>query len=59
MHDQLVIIILTQYNISRILRVFGDSGVTVVLKELKQIHDRMVTVLKNPEEMSREKNNAA
>ena len=34
--------ILTQYHVSKGLKVFGESGVMEVLKDLKQIHDSMV-----------------
>ena len=35
MHNPVVIIILTQYHISKVLNVLGGSGVTEVLKDLK------------------------
>ena len=42
MCNPLVTTIITQYHVSKVLKVFGESGVAVVLKELKQLHDRMV-----------------
>ena len=50
--DLLAVITLTEYNISKGLRVFGYSGVTEVLKDLQKIHDRMVTDHLNLEEIS-------
>ena len=34
--------ILTQYHVSKGLKLYGDDGVQAVLKELQQLHDRMV-----------------
>ena len=34
--------ILTQYHVSKGLKVFGDEGVQAVLKELRQLHNYMV-----------------
>ena len=42
MRNPLVTTILTQYHVSKGLKVFGDPGVASVLKELKQLHNRMV-----------------
>ena len=42
MRNPLVTKILTQYYLSKGLKVFGDPSVAAVLKELKQMHERMV-----------------
>eukprot|EP00957_Ditylum_brightwellii_P121850 9292240-Ditylum_brightwellii.AAC.1 len=46
--------ILTQYHVSKGLKVFGDEGKNTVLSELKQLHDRMVLDPKEPEKLTRE-----
>ena len=33
---------LTQYHVSKGIKKFGQEGVEAILRELKQIHDRMV-----------------
>ena len=43
MHEPLVITILTQYHVSKGLMGFGDHGVAAVLKDLKQLHEIIVT----------------
>ena len=43
MHNPLITTILTQYHVYKGLKVFDESGVEAVLKELKQLHGRMVT----------------
>ena len=42
MRNPLITTIITQYHVSKGLKVFGEPGVTAVLKELKQLHYRMV-----------------
>eukprot|EP00957_Ditylum_brightwellii_P074661 5674477-Ditylum_brightwellii.AAC.1 len=44
--------ILTQYHVSKGLKVFGDEGKNAVLNELKQLHDRMVLDPKEPEKLT-------
>eukprot|EP00957_Ditylum_brightwellii_P196404 14964730-Ditylum_brightwellii.AAC.1 len=46
--------ILTQYHVSKGLKVFGDEGKNAVLNELKQLHDRMVLDPKEPEKLTHE-----
>ena len=48
MRNPLVKTILTQYHVSKVLKVFGEPGVAAVLKELKKLHDRMVMDPKTP-----------
>ena len=52
MHNPLITTILTQYHVSKGLKVFGDTGVIAVLKELKNRHDRMVMHPKNANKMT-------
>ena len=42
MMDETVTTILTQHHVSKGLKVFGNDGVEAVLKELRQLHERMV-----------------
>eukprot|EP00957_Ditylum_brightwellii_P160492 12217644-Ditylum_brightwellii.AAC.1 len=46
--------ILTQYHVSKGLKVFGKEGTGAVMSELKQLHERMVMDPKRPESMTRE-----
>ena len=55
MRNPLITTILTQYDLSKGLKVFGDPGVAAFLKELKQLHDRMVMDPKNANEMTMSK----
>ena len=48
MRNPLITTILTQYHVSKVLKVFGEPGVAAVLKELKKLHDRMVMDPKTP-----------
>ena len=41
MRTPLITTILTQYHVSKGLKLFGEPGVADVLKELKQLHNRM------------------
>ena len=52
MRNPLITTILTQYHVSKGLKVFGEPGVTAVLKELKQLHCRMVMEPKNADKMT-------
>ena len=53
-HPQpLITTITTQYHMSKRLKVFGEPGVAAVLKELKQLHDRMVMYPTNVEEITK------
>ena len=40
--NEMVSTILTQYHVSKGLKIFGEKGVDAVLKELRQLHYRMV-----------------
>ena len=51
MRNPLITTILTQYHMSEVLNIFGDPGVADVLKELKQLHDRIVMDPKNAGKM--------
>ena len=46
--------ILTQYHVSKGLKVFGQKGANAVLQELKQLHDRMVMEPISANELSKE-----
>ena len=52
MRNPLITTILTQYHVSKGIKVFGETGVAAVLKELKQLHDRMVMDPKNANKMT-------
>ena len=45
---------MTQYHVSKGLKVFGNNGVKAVSKEMKQLHDIKVLKLRHPSEMSEE-----
>ena len=55
MRNPLITTILTQYHVSKGLKVFGDPRFAAVLKELKQPHDRMVMDPKNSDEITTSK----
>ena len=59
MTSELVSTVLIQYHVSKSPKVFGADRVKVVLKELKQLHDRLVFDPKVPKDMSRDKKQAA
>ena len=40
--NEIVSTILTQYHVSKGLKIYEERGVGAVLKELRQLHDRMV-----------------
>jgi hypothetical protein len=41
-----------QHSVKKGLKVFGDSGVQAVLKELGQLHDQKVLEPKGPKDMT-------
>eukprot|EP00957_Ditylum_brightwellii_P184341 14041164-Ditylum_brightwellii.AAC.1 len=45
---------MTQYHVSKGLKVFGKEGTEAVMNELQQLHDRMVMSPKKPESMTRQ-----
>ena len=49
MTSDVVTTVLTQYHVSKGIKVFGQEGIDAVLKELKQLHDRMVLEPKRAE----------
>ena len=55
MRNPLITTILTQYHMSEGIKVFGEPGVSAVLNELKQLHNRMVMDPKNADEMTTSK----
>ena len=55
MWNPLITTILTQYHVSKGLKVFGELWVAAVLKELKQLYDRMVMDPKNANETTTSK----
>ena len=55
MRNPLITTILTQYHMSKGLKFFGEPGVESVLKDLKQLHDRMVMDPKMPTKWQRVK----
>ena len=42
MTSNLETMVLTQYHVSKGFKIYGKKGENAVLKELKQLHDRMV-----------------
>ena len=59
MMDNTVTTILTQYHVSKGLKIFGQKGVDVVLKELNQLHERMVMEPVDRANLSRAEKRAA
>ena len=57
--NPLITTILTQYHVSKGIKVFGEFGVAAVLKELKQLHKRMVIDPKNADKTTTSKKRAA
>ena len=55
MRNPLITTMLTQYHVSKGLKVFGEPGVATVLKEINQLHDIMVMDPKNADKMSTSK----
>ena len=58
MRNPLITTILTQYHISKRLNVFGKPGGSAILKDLKQLHVRMVMYPKNANGMTMSKKKA-
>ena len=59
MHATLESIVMTQYNMKKGIKVFGEAGVDAVLKELQQLHDRKVLEPKDAAKLSAEDKKAA
>ena len=59
MRNPLVTKILTQYYVSKGIKVFGDPSVVAFLKELKQLYRRMDVDPKNSDEMTTCQKNTA
>ena len=53
-HDVLESFVMTQHNVRKGLKIFGDAGVEAVLKELTQLHDRRVLKPKEASKLSNE-----
>ena len=51
-YNLLIKTILTQYHVPKGLKIFGDTGVAAILKELKQLHDRMLIYLNNTDKIT-------
>eukprot|EP00957_Ditylum_brightwellii_P186932 14235439-Ditylum_brightwellii.AAC.1 len=51
--------IMTQYHVSKGLKVFSKKGTEAVMNELKQLHDRSVLDPKDPSELSDEEKKAS
>ena len=58
-NDAVVATILTQHHVSKGLKVFGDQGVQAVLKEIRQLHDRMVIDPTDSKLLTREEKEAS
>ena len=59
MTNDIVTTILTQYHVSKGLKIFGQAGAEAVLKELKQLHERLVIEPMNEKHMTRAQKQAA
>ena len=59
MKDPMVATVLTQYHVSKGIKVFGDPGIEAVTKEIKQLHEMLVIYPKTPEGLTRDENKAA
>ena len=59
MNNDVITTILTQYHVSKGVKVFGQDGIDAVLIELQQLHDRMVMDPTNPTELSTDEKKAA
>ena len=55
MCNPLITTIFTQYHVSKVLNVFGDTGVAAVLKEIKQLQGRMAMNKKTADKMTTSK----
>ena len=60
-HDHAVLesIAMTQHSMKKGVKLFGQSGVDAILKELKQLHDRKVLMPKVVSELTAEEKKAA
>ena len=58
MHATLASIVMTQHSVNKGLKVFGKAGVTAVLSELQQLHDRKVLEPKGGELTKQQKRDA-
>ena len=58
MHATLASIAMTQHSVNKGLKVFGEAGVTAVLSELQQLHDRKVLEPKGDELTRKQKSDA-
>ena len=52
MTSDIVTTVLTQYHVSKGLKVYGEKGIEAVLSELKHLRDRMVIEPQHPEKMT-------
>ena len=59
MHATLESTVMTQHNIKKDIKLFGDAGVNAVLKELQQLHDRKVLEPKDATKLSGDDKRAA
>lgn len=59
MHATLEHTVMTQLNMNKGIKEFGDAGVDAVLNELQQLHDRNVLEPMNANELTREEKRAA
>jgi len=50
---------LTQYNVKKGLKLFGQDGVDAVLKEVQQLHDRDVLLPKDPQMLTPQEKSSA
>ena len=54
MHRTLENTVMTQHNMKKGIKLFGDAGIDAVLKELQQLHDRKALEPVNAKEMTTE-----
>ena len=59
MHTTLENTVMTQHNMKKGIKLFGDAGIDAVLKELQQLHDRKVLEPVNAKEMTNEEKQGA
>ena len=61
MHTTLENTVMTQHNMKKGIKLFGDAGINAVLKELQQLHlhDRKVLEPVNAKEMTNEEQQGA
>ena len=58
MHTTLENTVMTQHNMKKGIKLFGDAGIDAVLKELQQLHDRKVLEPVNAKEKINEEEKA-